>query len=322
MGTNIVFGIDVAKKSLEFTCTGAATVFSVTITPKGFKEIIRKIRQLSATLVVLEDTGGYQTPLLDALVKAGLAVSKVNPRQVRNFARATGQLAKTDALDARILVRFGEVMAPRRVIPRSPEQRELSSLSARRAQLVDLRVSAKNHLEHATGYAAESGRATLEFLTGQLAEIEPLMENLIRESAPLREAAAIVRSVPGVGPQTCASLLADMPELGRLNRKAIAALAGVAPLNRDSGQKQGRRSVHGGRKRVRQYLYMAALSASRCNPPLRAFYSRLIASGKAVKVALVACMRKLLTILNTMLRNKELWKEDNVVLPVQQGELA
>ena len=171
-----------------------------------------------------------------------------------------------------------------------------------------MRISAKNHLEHAEDFARESGEAALEFLSGQIAEIEQRMGDLMAKSQELRGSAAILRSVPGVGPQTCAALLADMPELGHLNRKTVAALAGVAPLNRDSGKKSGRRSVYGGRKRVRGYLYMAALSASRCNPVLREFYQRLLSGGKPVKVALVACMRKLLTMLNTMLRNQEPWR--------------
>jgi transposase len=272
---------------------------------------VDRLVALAPQLLVLEATGGYEHLVVAALAAAALPVVVVNPRQIRDFARSTGQLAKTDHLDAAVLALFAERVQPSvRVLPDAATQ-ALDALMARRRQLVEMLVAEQNRLGMPRGrgdrQVTVSITQTIAFLTRQLAATDREIGTMIRESPVWREREDLLRSVPGIGPVVARTLLAQLPELGQLDRRAIAKLVGVAPLNRDSGTWRGRRTIHGGRASVRAVVYMAALVASRRNPVLVAFYQRLLTAGKPKKLALVACMRKLLTILNTMLRTHQRW---------------
>jgi transposase len=263
-----------------------------------------------ATLVVIEATGGVERAAAAELVGAGVPVAVVNPRQVRDFARATGQLAKTDALDAAVLARFAEAVGPEaRPLP-DAEQRALAALVARRRQLTEMLTAERSRLRTAEPAVRGSVEAVIAFLEGQKADADRALAEAVEASAAWRERDDLLRSVPGVGRVLSATLLADLPELGRLTGKQAAALVGVAPLARDSGRLRGHRTTWGGRAPVRRALYMASLSASRFNPALRSFYERLLARGKARKVALVAVMRKLLVLLNAVVRDGRRWDEN------------
>jgi transposase len=304
-------GIDVAKAELVVAVRPGGARWAVANDEPGRRTLVERLRAEPPQLVVLEATGGYELPAVAALVAAGLPVVVVNPRQVRDFARSTGQLAKTDALDASLLALFAErVQPPVRALPDAATQ-ALDALVARRRQLVEMLVAEQNRL----GMARSNGdrqvtlslTQTIAFLTRQLATTDREIGTMVRESPVWREREDLLRSVPGIGPVVARTLLAQLPELGRLDRRAIAKLVGVAPLNRDSGTWRGRRTIHGGRASVRAAIYMAALVASRRNAVLKAFYERLLAAGKPKKLALVACMRKLLTILNAMLHTRQRW---------------
>lgn len=302
-------GIDVAKATLELAFSGDEAVHSVPNTPDGHARILAWLHQQAPRLIVLEATGRYEAPLVAALAAAGLPVVVVNPRQVRDFARAIGQLAKTDALDARLLARFALAVRPEiRPLP-DPPTRQLQELLARRSQLVQMRTAEAHRLAAASARPVhQSLKAVLKVIERQLAQLDDELDRRIRDCPLWQETTDLLTSVPGVGNQTARTLIAGLPELGQVSRQQIAALAGVAPLNRDSGQFRGQRTIGGGRAAVRRALYMAALVATRYNPLIKAFYARLLAAGKKKKVALVACMHKLLTILNAMLRNKQPWK--------------
>jgi transposase len=304
-------GIDVAKAELVVAVRPSGVTWTVGNDEPGRRALVERLQRERPQLLVLEATGGYELPAVVALVAAGLPVVVVNPRQIRDFARSTGQLAKTDGLDAAVLALFAErVQPPVRALPDAATQ-ALDALVARRRQLVEMLVAEQNRL----GMARSRGdrtvtvslMQTIAFLTRQLGVADREIGTMIRESPVWREREDLLRSVPGIGPVVARTLLAQLPELGRLDRRAIAKLVGVAPLNRDSGTWRGRRTIHGGRASVRAAIYMAALVASRRNPVLTAFYQRLLAAGKPKKLALVACMRKLLTILNTMLRSQQRW---------------
>jgi transposase len=260
-------------------------------------------------LVVLEATGGLEIPLTGVLAAAGVPVAVVNPRQVRDFAKAAGKLAKTDALDAQVLAHFAEVMRPEpRPLPDAQTQ-TLAAILARRRQLVEMLTAEKNRLGSARPPVRKSLRTHIAWLERELAHTDSDLAHAIRESPVWREKDELLRSTPGVGPVLTTTLLADLPELGALTSKQITALVGVAPLNHDSGTWRGKRAVWGGRAQVRAVLYMGALVAARFNPVIRAFYQRLCAAGKAKKVALTACMRKLLTILNAMMKHRTAWRQ-------------
>ncbi|MDB4886329.1 MAG: family transposase [Gemmatimonadetes bacterium] len=304
-------GIDVAKAELVVAVRPSGAQWTVANDEPGRRTLVERLCAERPQLLVLEATGGYELPAVAALVAAGLPVVVVNPRQVRDFARSTGQLAKTDHLDAAMLALFAErVQPPVRALPDAATQ-ALDALVARRRQLVEMLVAEQNRL----GMARSRGdravtvslRQTIAFLTRQLGAADRELGTMIRESPVWRERDDLLQSVPGIGPVVARTLLAALPELGHLGRRAIAKLVGVAPLNRDSGTWRGRRTIHGGRASVRAAVYMAALVASRHNPVLKAFYDRLLAAGKPKKLALVACMRKLLTILNTLLRTQQPW---------------
>ena len=258
-------------------------------------------------MVVMEASDGLQLPLVAALAVEELPVVVVNPRQVRDFAKATGKLAKTDTLDAAVLAHFGEAVKPAVRPLRDAETQALSSLAARRHQVVSMLVSERNRLNVAATAVRPRIEAHIEWLQGELEDLDKDLRQTIRQSPVWREKDDLLRTVPGVGPQVSLTLLAYLPELGTLNRKQIAALVGVAPFNRDSGSLRGRRTVWGGRARVRAALYMGALVATRCNPVIGAFYQRLLVAGKPKKLALTACMRKLLVILNSMLKHRSAW---------------
>ena len=256
--------------------------------------------------MLLEATGGLEVPLVSALAAAALPVVVVNPRQVRDFARATGRLAKTDALDAQVLAHFAEAVRPPVRPLRDEETQELNSLMTRRSQLTTMLVAERNSLRRASRSVDPSIRSHISWLERELKDLDKDLRSALRRSPVWREKDDLLRSVPGVGEQLSLSLLAYLPELDTLNRKRIAALVGVTPF-RDSGPRRGKRSVWGGRTRLRAVLYMAALVASRYNPVLRAFYQRLLSAGKPKKLALTACMRKLLTILNAMAKSGQHW---------------
>ncbi len=307
MDTAIYVGIDVAKAQLDIAVRPSAARWVAAYDEEGLSALVARLRELRPTLVVLEATGGREGPLAAALATAGLAVAVVNPRQVRDFARAIGQLAKTDALDAQMLARFAEVVRPTpRPLPAAQAQ-ELSALLARRRQLISMSTAERQRLDT----ALPSGRGHIQrhiaWLEQELGDLDRHLRDAIAASPPWREQEDLLRSVPGIGPATALTLLAEVPELGQLARKAIAALVGVAPLNCESGTLRGRRVVWGGRARVRAALYKAALVATKHNPTIRAFYQRLCAAGKPKKVALTACMHKLLLIANAILRQRTPW---------------
>lgn len=308
MKTSEVFvGIDVSKTELEVGVLPAEQFWTAPNDDAGRGGVVERLRALSPTLIVLEATGGFEASVAAMLAAAGLPVVVMNPRPVRDFAKATGQLAKTDRLDARMLALFAQVMRPP-VRPLKDEQsRELDALFNRRRQLVDMLTMEKNRLGMATPRVRQSLQSHIAWLEKRLKDVDGELKALIERSPVWREKDELLQSVRGVGPVMSMTLLAQLPELGTINRRQISARVGTAPLNNDSGKFKGQRHVWGGRANVRAVLYMATLAAIRCNPAIKAFHRRLRDAGKKPKVAIVACMRKLLTILNAMLRNKTPW---------------
>lgn len=301
-------GIDVAKDTLDVCLLPTERHFTIPNSREGFRQLVEELPAAGTCLVILEATGGYQRRVVAALVAAGHSVAVVNPRQVRDFARGLGILAKTDRLDARVIARFGQHAQPRPSDIGSEKQAELRELVTRRRQLVELRTAEHNRLQTSTAKLVRKNiRHLVEQLEKQIRQLEDAIGKLLESDQELSSKAALLETVPGVGTVTITSLLVDLPELGRLGRSQIAALVGVAPFNRDSGKFHGRRAIWGGRAAVRSALYMAALTARRCNPLIRTFAERLEASGKPFKVVLTACMRKLLVILNTMLKLNLPW---------------
>lgn len=309
--TRVVVGVDVAKATLDVAVRPSDAAWTVANDEAGIRGLVAQLQALTPAQIVLEATGGYEIALVSALALAGLPVIVVNPRAVRDFARATGQLAKTDQLDAGILARFAEQVRPVVRALADAEQQELDARLTRRRQLIDMLTAEKNRLQQV--FVARGARvrksltAHIAYLTKELRRADTDLAPLVRQSPVWRERDELLQSTPGVGPVLSLTLLAALPELGALDRKAIAALVGVAPLNRDSRLLRGKRMVHGGRAGVRTALYMGALVATRRNPVIRAFYQRLVAAGKPKKLALTACMRKLLIILNAMLRQHVAW---------------
>jgi transposase len=309
--TPVFVGIDVSKGQLDITLRPGG-IFSVPNDEAGFAQILERLTANPPTLVVLEATGGLEIPLTGTLAAVGVPVVVVNPRQVRDFAKATGQLAKTDAIDAQVLARFAEVIRPEpRRLPDEQTQ-ALAALVTRRRQLIAMLTAEKNRLASARPAIRNNLRAHITWLERALQQTDTDLADATRQSPIWREKDELLRSVPGIGPVLTTTLLANLPELGTLTHKQIAALVGVAPLNRDSGTLRGRRTVWGGRAQVRTALYMAAIVAARFNPVIRAFYQRLCTAGKAKMVALVACMRKRLTIVNAMLKHRTPWDPNGV----------
>ncbi|MCJ7509700.1 MAG: IS110 family transposase [Dehalococcoidia bacterium] len=304
---HIHVGIDVAKDRLDVAQRPGTEAWWVTNDESGIADLVARLKALGPTLVVLEATGGIELPAVGALAAAGLPVVVVNPRQVREFARATGRLAKTDAIDAQVLAQFAEAVRPAlRPLPDAATH-QLSSLVTRRRQVIEMLTAEKNRLRTAAPAVCGHIKEHIVWLERSLSDLDRELGQVIHSSDIWRAQDNLLQSAPGVGPVLSTTLLAELPELGSLNRKEIAALVGVAPLNRDSGTLRGRRTVWGGRSQVRAALYMAALVATRRNPVIRAFYDRLVGAGKPKKVALTACMRKLLTILNAMIRHQTPW---------------
>lgn len=300
-------GVDVSKKWLDVAVSNAAWSGRFPNSASGISELILTIKRLPANSVVVEATGGYEFAMVQALHEAALPVAVVNPRQIRDFARATGRLAKTDAIDAAVIARFGDVMNPRPLPPITPSRQALGGLVARRRQLIDILVAEKNRTELADPAIKVWIEETMSALKSQLAAIDTAIALTISQAEELSHRCDILTSVPGVGQLTAAVILAEMPELGVIPAKKAAALVGVAPINHDSGNHRGERHIGGGRATVRCALYMATLSAVRCEPSLKAFYKRLRETKKP-KVALVACMRKLVGILTVMLQKDTFWQ--------------
>lgn len=315
--STVFVGIDVSKQRLDgaVRSSGGRSVesFEAANDSAGIARIVARLGEVKPESIVLEATGGLEMPLAAALGAAGLVVSLVNPRQVRDFARATGHLAKTDAIDAKVLAHFAEAVRPEpRPLPDQTAQ-EFGALLARRRQVVEMLTAERNRSNTAPRPVRSRIKAHIEWLEHELGELEEELGRTVRQSPLWRDKENLLRSAPGVGPVLTLTLLAELPELGTLDRKQIAALVGVAPLNRDSGRMRAKRRVWGGRAQVRAVLYMATLVATRYNPLIRAFYQRLILAGKEKKVALTACMRKLLTILNAMIKHRTPWRNDLAV---------
>jgi transposase len=302
-------GIDVSKAHLDVYVRPLGESFRVSHDDAGFVTLIARVGPIAPAVLVLEATGGYEVTIAAALAGAGLPVAVVNPRQIRDFARATGQLAKTDALDARIIALFAEAVRPvARPLP-DAQARALGDLVARRRQLVDMLTAEQNRRRLLRDLRLrEHLDAHIAWLGDALGRLEADLKTLIRGTAIWWETDELLRSVPGVGAITSCTLIADLPELGHLDRRRIAALAGLAPLARDSGAFRGRRMIVGGRAHIRRILYMATVAAIKFNPVIRAFFQRLVAAGRPGKVAITAAMRKLLTILNAMLRDRRPWQ--------------
>ncbi len=311
--SNLSVGIDVAKAELVVALGAEGEMFAVPNDDDGIRAIKDRLLGLSLDFVAMEATGGYETTLAAALAAAGLPVVIVNPRQVRDFAKATGRLAKTDTIDARSIALFAERVRP--ALRELPDEalRTLNALLTRRRQLIEMLVAERNRLDHASPSVEKSLKQHIRWLEKRLADVDSDLDQTIQQSPAWKAKEDLLRSVPGIGPIVSRTLLADLPELGSLNRKQIAALVGVAPLAKDSGTLRGKRMVWGGRAPVRAALFMGALIAARHNPVIRDFYKRLVATGKPKKVALVACMRKLLTILNAMVRTNTRWSYDHAL---------
>jgi transposase len=311
----MLVGIDVAKAELVVATRPDGERWTVANDERGMRTLVERLRGAPPELIVLEATGGYELLCVAALAAAGLPVVVVNPRQVRDFAKATGQLAKTDRIDADILALFAERVRPEvRPLPDADAQ-ELDALLARRRQLLEMLQAERNRLGQVFGRGKQRVKKSLKghiaFLERELKIADMDLGDMIHRSPAWRERDDLLQSVPGVGRVLSFTLLAELPELGQLSRRQIAKLVGVAPLSRDSGTLRGRRFVQGGRAPVRAVLYMSALVATKRNAAIRAFYARLLAAGKPKKLALVACMRKLLTILNTMARTHQRWSSDH-----------
>lgn len=314
MSELVYVGIDVAKNSFEVAVTGEVQTLNLSNEEAGHAELCQVLLPLAPRLVLLEATGGYEQDLALALAAAGLRVSVVNPRQARDFARCTGKLAKTDRIDAQALRNFAAMLDAQGHEPRAladEQRRELTALVVRRRQLVAMLVSERQRLGVAHPKAKSSILRIMDAIAAQLHDLDgELKEHIQAHHADL---ARLLTSVKGVGPTTASTLLAQLPELGQLNRKQITALVGLAPMNRDSGTLRGQRHIFGGRADVRRVLYVAALVGTRFNPVLKDFYAKLLAAGKPKKVALVACMHKLLIILNAIARTKQPWRDDFAV---------
>jgi transposase len=302
-------GIDVAKKHLDVHMRPAGVGFTVSRDPAGLDELLARLRPVPPALIVLEATGGFETVVLATLGGAGLPVLAVNPRQIRDFARACGRLAKTDSLDAAVIALFAERIRPELRPQPDAATQALGEIAARRRQVVEMISAEGMRRQQAAGRKVQKRLdAHIAWLQKELTGIDADLDTAIRDSAVWCNNENLLTSVPGVGKIVARTLLAELPELGTLDRREIAALVGLAPFNHDSGSHRGKRSIRGGRSVVRAKLYMAAWVATRCNAVIKAFYKRLIAAGKPRKVALIACMRKLLTILNALIRDQKSWQ--------------
>lgn len=308
-------GIDVCKQQLEVAAHESDYHFRCPNQASAFGALIVELISLRPAVIVLEATGGLEIPVVGALHAAGLPVVVINPRQVRAFAKALGQLAKTDRLDARVLAHFAAAVKPPLRPIKLKDERELEALTRRRGQLVEMLIDEKNRRSSAPNNAVrEQIKEHIDWLEESIAEIEEQLQALLQNATGWKIKDQIIQSVPGIGAVTSFTVITDLPELGTVSRQKISKLVGVAPLNRDSGKQRGARHIYGGRARLRSVLYMAALTASRHNPVIKEFYDRLRAKQKSHKVALTACMRKLLAIINVMVRDSTPWKNPEVHL--------
>jgi transposase len=306
MAERLYVGVDVSKDKLDVALGSDGELFTVTNDESGHDTLAQRLGELEIALIVMEASGGYESLVAAALAAAELPVAVVNPRQVRDFARAHGKFAKTDALDARLLALFGEKVTPPARPQADEATRELQAMVLRRRQLVDMLAMEKNRrAQTRSAQARKSVDKHIAWLEEAIKRSSKDLDESIRSSPVWRESEELLRSAKGIGPVTARTLIAELPELGRLNRKEIAALVGLAPFNHDSGKHKGERSIKGGRSDVRKALYMAARSAVRSNAAIRDFYKRLKAAGKKEKVAITACMRKFLTILNAIMRTRK-----------------
>lgn len=298
-------GIDVAKDWLDVAVLGEKRTRPFANTKKGIRDLVRWGSQLQPQLIVVEATGGYEEALVLALFEAGLPVALVSPQRVRQYARAKGRLAKTDPLDAQLLAEYGKAIQPRLFVGKSDERKQLSALIGRRNQLNAMLQAEKNRRRGQPGAVRRSLEKVIACLEAELQQMDQEIQALLQEHTDLQTQEKLLRTAKSIGPVTAATLLADLPELGQLDRQAIAALVGVAPMNADTGKKRGYRKTKGGRPEVRRTLYMATLSGIRYNPVLHPHYEQLRQRGKEKKVAITACMRKILTILNAMMRDQQ-----------------
>ena len=305
MATSSYVGIDVSKDRLDVAVLGEERAWQVDNTSQGIAQLVSWMQDLQPALIVVEATGGYQRAVVEVLFHAGLPVAVVNPAQVRQFARACGLLAKTDKLDAQVLAVFGQRVQPKPYTGKSEAEKQLSALLVRRKQVEEMLKAEQNRLRTVSPSLRGSVERSIAFLKEEKKRLDEQIRELMNEQKAWQEQTEILGSAPGVGPVTTATLLAELPELGKMDRKKIAALVGVAPMNYDSGRKRGYRKTKGGRTEVRSVLYMSTLVATRYNPLIRSQYQHLLKRGKEKKVALTACMRKFLTILNAMLRDRQ-----------------
>jgi transposase len=312
MSERVAVGIDISKDEIVIAVAPSGEQWTSPTTPEALERTMARIAALQPTVVVMEATGGYEAPVAAAGAAAQLPIAIVNPRQVRAFAQALGRLAKTDVIDAHVLAAFGlHVDPPVRPLPDAATQ-VLAAFVARRRQLIEMLTAERQRLAQATAPAVQKDlRAHVRWLERRIANVDDDLTTHIHGSPLWRAREELLRSVPGIGPIVARTVMAELPELGTLSRHGVAALTGVAPMNRDSGQYRGPRMIRGGRPSLRRALYMAAVVAARYNPPLAAFYQRLRAAGKPAKVALVAVMRKLLTIMNAMVKHETVWNPAN-----------
>ena len=304
----VYVGIDVSKAWLDIALHPGQESWRIENTQKGIRKLIKRFQKLQIEQIVVEATGGYEAQLVDELSHVALAVSRVNPGRVRKFAQGLNWFAKTDKIDAKVLARYGEKAQPRLVVLPSAAEKRLSALLKRRKQVLDMLTAEQNRRELAEKDVQSYIEKVIQVLKKQLEDLDAQIHDLIDQTPELKQKQDLLQSVPGVGKVLSATLVSQVPELGGCDRKQIAALIGVAPFNPDSGKKRGKRMIRGGRPFVRNVLYMATLSATRFNPIIRAMYERLLTAGKQKKVAIVACMRKLLTILNAIIRTQTAWQ--------------
>jgi transposase len=307
---NVYVGIDVSKAWLDVAVDPTGEYWRTENNEAAIAELAIRLAVLKPKCIVVEATGGYEARLVNHLCNAGLSVARVNPGRVRRFAQGLNWLAKTDKIDAKLLARFAEKANPRLTKLPTEHEKRLAALVKRRKQVLEMHVSEHNRLETADPNVIPFIHDSLTMLQKQLAELDQAIQSLIDNTPDLKGKQELLLSVPGVGQVTASTLTSQLPELGTCDRKEIATLVGVAPFSHDSGKKRGKRVIKGGRPAIRSVLYMATLSATRFNPVIRKFYDRLIGSGKEIKVAIVACMRKLLTILNAMIRDQQYWNQD------------
>ena len=309
--TEFFVGVDVSKAELEIGIIPGSKTWKVSNDSLGVQRLIDDLETLSPRVIVIESTGGYETFVASSLATAQMPVVIINPRNIRSFAKAIGILAKTDRIDSLVLAQYGKSIKPEPRPLKDSQAQELKALLARRKQLIEMLTMEKNRAEKATNSVLKDIQAHICWLESRLKNVDKDLHHSIKTSTAWREKDKIIQSIPGAGPVLSVTLISELPELGILNRRQIAALVGVAPFNCDSGKRKGYRRVWGGRAPIRSILYMAALSAVRCNPVIGSFYKRLLTAGKKPKVSLTACMRKLLTIINSMVRTGSLWNQNH-----------